>query len=83
MLIILLIIIVALMFTSFTMANRDIMSPSVLTCAGYFAAVASCLYNTETWSVNIMIENVGILPLHYILLLRVKVCLKSIEYRGR
>jgi oligosaccharide repeat unit polymerase len=35
------------------MSNRDIMSPSVLTCAGYVAAVASCIYNTDTWGVSV------------------------------
>lgn len=53
MLFVLLIIIIVLMEFSFLMSKRDIMSPSVLTCAGYVAAVASCAYNADTWGVNI------------------------------
>lgn len=52
MIYILLISVSFLLWFSYMINNKDIISPSVLLCAAYFVSVVSAIYNIEAWNID-------------------------------
>lgn len=43
----------AILFISYTIFKKDIMSPSFLLCIGYFISCLSAIYNIQSWNVEV------------------------------